>query len=296
MHLDFYQGSTAAKPNTLIDAMMAVEGMHSVEHFQHGLGAGYRKHSIVRDTIGDTGAIIMFDSHNANPSIKASGHHAPAFAAMLRRDFPVHNVSRVDVAEDMTGQGTFEKVHAVLRAVAEKHKRDGTGLEMSPWNPEKGRTCYVGSTQSPSRIRLYEKGLEMVAKGRAKLEDVDQTLTRLEHQYRPKKPEAKAAAATMTPEAFMGVSAFCRDLTQEVLGLDVPRSFHARREIGDWDKTDQYLIEAFNRHIHEGGSRKATLEWGMDMPLIDDALDAWWDHAKPRLKQAILDRLNRNRF
>jgi hypothetical protein len=88
----------------------------------------------------------------------------------------------------------------------------------------KGRTCYLGSPSSHTRLRLYDKAEELRHQFQhdpVKLATIPAELARLEVQVRPQTPAAKRAAASVDPVVLMGSAAWTRELMRLVSGLEL---------------------------------------------------------------------------
>lgn len=128
---------------------------------------------------------------------------------VLQAMFPRHSVSRLDAAEDYKGEGSWDKLEAMLTGVCGKF-----GVSMAPFGeghvrPDgtrdvtKGRSWYCGSKSSPYRIVLYEKGIEQISKGIP----VDPTWVRLEVRIRPaSKRKAIVGSMHLKPSDIVGFS------------------------------------------------------------------------------------------
>jgi len=128
---------------------------------------------------------------------------------LLQDRFPGHGVSRLDAAEDFCGDGTWDRMEAMLTAIAAQHR-----VSMAPFGeghrrPDgtrdvtRGRSWYFGSKSSTFRVVLYEKGLEQIAKGIP----ADPTWVRLEVRVRP---SSKARASSGKSGLFPSICSACR--------------------------------------------------------------------------------------
>ena len=145
---------------------------------------------------------------------------------IIKDMFPRHSVSRLDACEDYSGEGTWDKLEAMLTEVCTKR-----GVSMSPYgeghmrpdgtrDKTKGRSWYCGSRNSPFRIVLYEKGLEQLAKGIP----ADPTLVRLEVRVRPSsKAKEMVGACDLKPADLLGFSRWGNDVGEYMGFQDIPR-------------------------------------------------------------------------
>lgn len=171
------------------------------------------------------------------PHVVSTSHNAPGVSSLLRARFPNHRITRVDVCEDYTGEGTWDLLYSELERFA-LHK----GLKLSQVGDytrgESGRTLYVGSRQSVVYLRLYEKGHESG--------HPDKNWVRLEIVVRPKRSKARQYFASQPPEAFFGASAWSLQLYGHLTSLSVPRVVSGTiRAPTDDEKAFQHLIAQY---------------------------------------------------
>ncbi len=125
---------------------------------------------------------------------KTTSSESGVLAAALRDFGKEHRPTRVDARLDWQEEGLFDSLASALIAFAQQ----GKGLainQQGDWTRGKGRTLYLGSTDSPVRLVLYEKGYEQG--GDAPLDWV-----RLEVRVRPKKEHRQAVAMWEPKHAF----------------------------------------------------------------------------------------------
>jgi hypothetical protein len=120
-------------------------------------------------------------------------------------------------------------------------RRGGSG-------PEDGRTYYLGSSKSPVRARLYEKGKERYAKTRLPfwLDYFD--LVRLELQVRPEKA-FKSVAARLDPEQFWGGTGWTRQVAQGVLAMNAEPIMLRAPRVPDHERAMQALVSQYGPTI-----------------------------------------------
>lgn len=193
----------------------------------------------------------MMTGGNAHPNFRATSHRSPEAARVIREIWPVHRVTRLDVALDYTGHGAFDTLHRIAHEVAERNRLK-SGLMMQPDLLDRGRTYRIGSPASPVMVRLYEKGLHEGTMGR--VEDPD--WTRLEIQVRPQKA-AKSTFATVSPIEAWGATRWTSQLIEAVMGEEPPRIDVAPRTDTEWERTQASLVQQYGRHAISGGFRAA---------------------------------------
>lgn len=184
-----------------------------------GYGAAWR---VLAD--GAPVAQLWAGGSQAHPHVVFSGEEAQAGSELLRSAFPNdHLVTRLDACLDYSDPGAYDLLQAQCLEVAKarKVKIDTRGDHLVTLE---GRTLYLGSTKSATRLRLYDKAAEMKAKLRADqvaLLSVPDHLARLEVQVRPQTFQARSLAARAEPLSMFGSSAWTRELIRQVEGLEV---------------------------------------------------------------------------
>jgi len=278
MHFDWYQATIDAPAQVILDAAMAsLDGAHEVEHIDRG-GSGYKASAAIRDRRGDMMAFMLHGSKSAAPNLRGSSHHAEPIASFIREHYPVHAVSRVDVAEDMTAPDLFESLKTVMQRISTAHGLE-SGLSIIPDTAERGSTYYVGSDKSATRVRLYQKDFERASKGEIALAEADPDLTRLEIQCRPQK-KAKRMFATKTTEEAWGASKWTQHLASVVLKLDVERLNLRPREESDLERTTAQIVHQYRKHAIKHGTVISRMEDGLVMPSARDAIEAFAERLK----------------
>ena len=200
---------------------------------------GYSDAFTVRDGEG-LRARVMHGGRNGWPNVSGSGQDAPATAQLLRERFPLHAVTRCDVAADFDGPDAWERLSGLGFAVADDHK--AKVQHAGDWHRGiDGRTLYVGAPTSGVRVRIYEKGKELRAKQVPGAEAIGEDVVRVEVQVRPE-GRSRNVAALMTPEAAWGFSRWSRDLVARVDGTDVPRTTIKEPRKSDDDRALEFLV------------------------------------------------------
>lgn len=186
------------------------------------------------------------DTGNGLLYFEAKGETTPDLVCAMRSRFPDgHTVTRADVAEDYDAQGGFDRVQALIKA--HKGPRVKSGYIALPDDPDDGRTWAVGKRggDSAAYLRLYEAG-KMADRAHYGRPD----WFRAELEARPRYAADKAAAASMSPVEFFGLTAWTKRVGDALLGIDVPRYSVPQRHY-DFDKTTRYLATAFRRHLEQ---------------------------------------------
>ena len=212
------------------------------------------------------------EGHGVN--VFASGIDSPFFAEQLRRKWPMHRVTRADVAIDFDSPGAWEWGFDLMKRIAEEYKLK-TRHEGDYHRAEDGRSFYLGGRQSVVRGVIYEKGKQI-----PELEMPN--LVRIEMRIFPKDREAGLIVSTMEPARLYACSKWSAalgaylssDETMErvVIGTRWNKSDRARTiralvkqygghlgelcgELGGWDEVGLHLGEL----IREAGEAKNRL-------------------------------------
>jgi len=161
MNFDWYGASVDAGPDeTLAEAVGAFD-MASLVHSRPTSGFN-RAMTLKR---GDTTIATVMWENLGDPTsdscfVQGTGRHAAPVASWLRKWQPLHRVARADVAEDYTGEGTWDRLSSLCFQVADDHgvKTEHAG----DWHRAvAGRSVYLGGRQSVVREICYEKGKQI---------------------------------------------------------------------------------------------------------------------------------------
>lgn len=166
------------------------------------------------------------DGHGVN--VFASGVDAPFFAQQLRLRWPIHRVTRADVAMDFDGVGAWDWAFDLLKGYAERYKLK-TRHAGDYHRGEDGRSFYLGGAQSVVRGVVYEKGKQIPEMGLPHL-------VRIELRVYPKDKASGEAVAMVSPEKLYGCSRWSADLGGYLCSQDE----FERVTIGTrWTKSDR---------------------------------------------------------
>jgi hypothetical protein len=230
---DWYQATVRAEAPEVRECVLAGLGgsWEPLHKAPHGYGFGDRLVSPEGSL-----ALLWWGGSHAHPHVVFSGEDAQAGSELLRTHFPGHAVSRADPCLDYAEPGAYDRLQDVAVGIA-KDRGIRVGTAGDHLVTLKGRTLYLGSTSSHTRLRLYDKAAELREKFAAdpvRLLTVPPELARLECQVRPQTAEAKAAAAVASPIELMGSAAWMRELMRQVSGLEL-EPFQAGR---GWRQSD----------------------------------------------------------
>lgn len=233
MQFDWYQATIDDFPSKIVDSI----GNHFTGAvLTHGRGMNnYASATTLFDADGSRIAVVNYGGYNPSPNVASSGPVSDAVARCLRAAWPVHRVTRADVAHDMEAPGLFNRLHPLCQSVAARYRVHGhTHL---PDDPDDGATYYIGRASAQTMSRTYEKGKQLRHDPLApSLPD----WVRLELQARPQKAN-RVLCASMPPERFWGLSHWSRALSAAVLDLDVPKCGYSRYTKSDDDRAFAFM-------------------------------------------------------
>lgn len=182
------------------------------------------------------------------PHVVATGGVADSAARVIRAVAPRHFVSRADVCEDVAAPGWFESAFGVMVEVAKA--RRVKPLRQGDWDSDNpARTLYLGAPSSVVRVRLYEKGKQLIQEFPEARGEVPTDWCRLEVQVRPAKREDKRIMALVEPELLWGCSRFSKDLADKLLATDAPRLAVGTIWKGglDFERAEYHMIRQYAR-------------------------------------------------
>lgn len=184
---------------------------------------GYGRSSELVVAGGQVVLELLFGGHHEWPHVRATGSAADDAAAMIRAAFPEHLVARADVCEDLLAPEWFDRAFGVMIDVA--RDRGVRPYRQGDWDSDRpARTLYLGSPSSAVRVRMYEKGRQLIQEyGQAAADVVSEDWTRVEVQVRPAKRDHKLAMARVPAAEWWGCSGFSKDLADKLLGVEAPR-------------------------------------------------------------------------
>lgn len=186
---------------------------------------GYERSMAVKRK-GETLAKVFYGGYNGWPNVLASGAATDDVAPVIRMSWPMHEVTRMDSAQDFDTLGGYDLVRSSMVAIHERSNISKYEIE-STQNGVRSRTIYLGAPASRVRVRLYEKGRFEHQLGNV---EASPNWVRLEAQIRPT-DEARWKAAQVDPAEAWGFSPWTRELAFNVMGLDVERvTMRVKRE------------------------------------------------------------------
>ena len=173
--------------------------------------------------------------------------------------YPDHRPTRIHVAIDRKAPGLYERMEQVCMRLSDKFNLDCR--QIINRDPDKGRTVYLGSPKSTVQVRCYEKGKKYLqeTKDTSWLHFRDWGRAELDFKV----PKAfRSDAATLVPDAFWGITAWCRELMQEVAGMNAEPVRVRPPRIHSEERARRYLVEQYGntirRWVQELGSEEAA--------------------------------------
>lgn len=188
---------------------------------------GYRASRIIKRDDETLARVLFGGSPGGNPHVIASGVSTDEVVPIIRGAWRgIHEVTRMDSAQDFDQDGGYERLRSVLARLADAQRISLYTLE-STRNGVTSRTTYLGAPSSRVRVRLYEKGRFEAQEGRTASEH----WVRLEAQMRPTGRDARLRAGELDALEAWGFARWTRDLAREAMGVDVePVTMQPKRE------------------------------------------------------------------
>ncbi len=257
MNFDWYGASVDAEPDETLAEVVGAFDMASLAPLRPTSGFN-RAMALKR---GDTTlATVMWenlgDPDSKSCFVQGTGRHAAPVAEWLRAWQPLHRVARADVAEDYSGEGTWDRLSALCFKVADDHhvKAEHAG----DWHTGvAGRSVYLGGRQSVARVIGYEKGKQIGG---------DPNHVRVELRVRPASRIAKYRASQATPVELYGASRWSQDLCVRLGQPEVARlSLGTVYRDEDVQRARRSLLRQYGAVLRgietETGSWAAVGEW-----------------------------------
>lgn len=190
--------------------------------------------------------------------IVTAGESCDEVVPILRDFWPVHRVSRADVAADF--QDDFDALDALAvefakeRSISYRLVTDSAG----------GATRYLGAVSSETMVRVYKKSEQLRALYPHRADSVPDGIVRVEMQIRPGKRAMKQRVAGMAPADVWGLSRWTKQLAAQLLAVDAVRvPTHSRRPT-EWSRALHYLgvqySPAVARRVLEVGQEQTVRE------------------------------------
>jgi hypothetical protein len=251
---DWYSGTINEEPDTIFSTLM--EDLEGVRVARCGGPGQYEQTvGIFQEDDPDPIMSLSFGGNQGNdPYFRARGQYAETVCPAIRKHFPVHKVSRLDVAIDFLEVGMYDRISAFMMSI---HKQRGVRAKTINHDvPEMGRTHYLGAGTSRVMTRLYEKDKQ--------LEQQMKTFVighvRLEVEIKPKKPAEKLHWASVSMADAWGASPTTAQLINDVLSLN-PEPIRREKQImrTDEDKLIALYLQYTKLFCNVGKDRSLQL-------------------------------------
>lgn len=246
VRFDAYSATTTAAKNTELVELIS-QSIPTGEPWSMRQGKGFHtfdeRISFKGQDGSEIGAVMWGGRQGDRCMIEVKGEHSPSVVNHLRERFP-HRCTRVDSCADFDAPRAFERLYRLCRSVKKANRL--MGGKAGDWEdfPEKGRTLYIGSTSSVTRLRLYEKGKQP---GYEHLNRPD--WARIEIQVRPAK-EAKSEFSKLSPLDVWGASSWSRDLAGAVLAEHVdPHPAGSTYRLTERDAALTWMCRQYGAHL-----------------------------------------------
>lgn len=267
MKFDWYEATVEADPEEVVGEILHAEGQGLAEVVPHkGTTYGYdRAYDVM---LGSRVLAAIFYGGGAQGSgvhVSATGPEALWWSRLCRAKFS-HEVTRVDVAEDYSDEGSFDVLSGLALSIA-RERRLRT-FNVGDWSQGiGGRTLYVGSYQSAARVRVYEKGKEYASRGIA---DVSPHWSRIEGTFRPRRRPGRVALAAAMPAECFGLASWTRELAARLCGYELTKIEDVTWQAADDDRSYAWVIRQYGpllvrRMLAHGSWEALGVQMGLDI-------------------------------
>jgi hypothetical protein len=208
MRFDWYAATVPQEPQTVLSTLVSAADLadlrpaRPMHGYTHGAEVARGDRVLVRALYGGPNGP---DTH-----IWASGEDTEWFVDQVRRNWPVHRVTRLDSAEDFTAPHAWESLSHLALEVADRFNID-VKHQGDFHRGEKGRTIYLGSRHSPTQMLVYEKGKQLGG---------DPLWVRCEARVKPKRVGREMMSAC-TPLDVWACTAYLRAIGERLSHQDL---------------------------------------------------------------------------
>jgi DNA relaxase NicK len=237
MKFDWYQASIPrVEPSVVMAALAASEYYGDWEKMKPLKGYDNASQFVVGN---QTVFKIQYGGQNEEygSNVIGSGGYAQKLADVLRKDFPVHRVSRVDSCEDYHHGDAYDYLREKALSIAEKSKLDVREIVKPLASSDDGRTLYLGSVTSVVQMRVYEKGKQL---------GCSPDWVRAELQVRPKK-DAKSIVSLLSPEDLWGMAKWSLLMASEMGNSNIQRVDANIYQKSDQERAYRFLLKQYGR-------------------------------------------------
>lgn len=210
---------------------------------------GYASAHVLRRE-GRTVGTMLSGGRNGWPHLFASGGDTDRLVPVVRGAWPDrHTVTRMDVAEDFDGPGTWDRLAQKTLEIADEKRLKIN--QAGDWHRKiDGRTLYIGAPSSAVRARLYEKGIQLRGEALDGGPEISTDLVRLEVQVRPE-GAARQHAASCSPEAAYGYADWTQELARRVFALEIERVRIKELRESDNERALEFMAKQYGAHMQK---------------------------------------------
>lgn len=244
VEFDAYTATVRGAEVSDVLALLFESGRHGWQMRQGRGHHGFESRVGLRDESGTEAAAVAWGGgHQGLVMIEVKGVPARCIVPAIRERYPEHVCTRVDSAYDLEKPGAWDELLEVVTDVKAKYRLKGE--KRGDWDfPEDGRTMYLGSTSSPVRARLYEKGKQPEYRGLGHPDWV-----RLEVQVRPQK-DAKKVYKGLEPLEVWGASPYTRELAARVFRRELcPFPAGTVWKPSQRDRALDFMVAQYGAHL-----------------------------------------------
>lgn len=173
------------------------------------------------------------EEHGSN--VLGSGASAQSLADVVRENFPVHRVSRLDSCEDYYHDDAYDYLRKLALKIGKEHRVQCREIVKPLKDFDDGRTLYLGSQTSAVSMRIYEKGKQL---------QTDSAWVRAELQIRPQK-EQKALMAMLDSTQVWGMSKWSHEMGVQLGKRDLQRVDANVYQPSDHERAYRWLLKQY---------------------------------------------------
>lgn len=284
MFFDYYRASILTEDHDMFFSHLRSKTSFDAARDFDGMGGYEFRRALLHFADPDAQhASVHFGGRFKHPNIEASGWPCEEVVTAVRSMAYDHKVSRIDVAEDFSAEGLFERLYDLGTRVSTRHGVKTTKIS-DPTNETGGTTLMIGGKSSPVRCRIYEKGYEQYQNGKASLDEIDPHLVRVEFQVRPLTAD-KQNASFWTHEQAVGYSRWARHLWRLISDEDLPRVTQTQNDKASTRQKIDMICQQWAGSLYRIGQCVEVQNTGTVLTSHADALE----RALPILVEALRD-------
>jgi len=237
MRFDWYQASI---PNVPHDVVMSA--ISKVDYYGDWEQIRPMKNydSAAAFVVGnETRFKINFGGQNEEhgPNVVGSGASAQVLADVVRENFPVHRVSRLDSCADYYHLDAYDYLRKIALAIGKQHRVQCREIVKPLKDSDDGRTLYLGSQTSAVSMRIYEKGKQL---------QTDSEWVRAELQIRPQK-EQKSMMASLDATQVWGLAKWSHEMGVQLGKRDLQRVDANVYQPSDHERAYRFMLKQYRR-------------------------------------------------